>query len=369
MPNTAVQAAGEAMLEVGALNRLQGMLKAGDVQGALSLLLEQSMVPTVQISDPLLDAINAYWAGIDDFNLNAPEDDDGANAYAGVSYGPPMRVLEEWNEPARTLEGALTALKIALRDSKGVHGSDAAEKMILAAIGYLEAVIKSRDVRGAIALLDVDRSSLNGAAQAPVVGTAVEGKAPAASDPIIDAIGAFQAKWRDYLTAADGEADRLSHLWKEPHSILVNWSQRCITREGAIVALRFAIEDNEMGESYVIDPLMRAALGYLEAVAAVSSAADEKEEADSSISEMFAQWNEARRRGYENSSEEEHEKNYAKYRDLREHIVVAHPATPKDLAIQFVVDTDEGDSEGSEAFRKKIFALAGVPVEERGEQV
>lgn len=90
------------------------------------------------ISDPLLETINAYLDGLADFNANSPMDDDGANAYAAISYCPPLATLSQWTEPAKTREGALKALQIAIEDSGGVYGNEAADRMVKAAIGYLK---------------------------------------------------------------------------------------------------------------------------------------------------------------------------------------------------------------------------------------
>lgn len=90
--------------------------------------------------DPLLEAIDAYLAGLDDFNKNSPEDHDQAQAYAEVSYGPPLEVLCNWTQPAWTRQGALKALQIAMADSNGVYGSEAAERMIRAAMSYLAGI-------------------------------------------------------------------------------------------------------------------------------------------------------------------------------------------------------------------------------------
>lgn len=90
--------------------------------------------------DPLLEAIDAYLAGLDDFNENAPEDHNEAQAYSEVSYGPPLNVLCRWSQPAWTRQGALKALQIAMDDERGVYGSDAAERMVKAAIGYLAGI-------------------------------------------------------------------------------------------------------------------------------------------------------------------------------------------------------------------------------------
>lgn len=85
--------------------------------------------------DPLLDAIAAYRAGTDDFNRNAPDDDDAWPAYVEVSYGPPMRVLEQWGRPATSAEAALAALSLLNEDQHLL--SDMAEAMFAAVEGYL----------------------------------------------------------------------------------------------------------------------------------------------------------------------------------------------------------------------------------------
>ncbi len=115
-----------------------GSIKAQ--QDLISAKAKESILVDEGKSDPLVTAINAYLAGLDDFNANAPLDDNGANAYAGQSYSPRIQVLNEWDQPATSLQGAILALQIANRDSGGVYGCEAAERMVNAAIGYLEAL-------------------------------------------------------------------------------------------------------------------------------------------------------------------------------------------------------------------------------------
>lgn len=88
--------------------------------------------------DPLLEAIDAYLAGLDDFNKNAPELD--WEAYADRSFEPPLKILSRWTQPAWTRQGALKALQIAMDDAHGVYGSEAAERMVKAAMGYLAGI-------------------------------------------------------------------------------------------------------------------------------------------------------------------------------------------------------------------------------------
>lgn len=85
----------------------------------------------------LLETIRAYQAGVADFNLNAPEDDDAAEAYADTSYGPGLARLQQWNKPAESLEEAAEALRISLTDKGGVASSEAAVRMVRAAHSYI----------------------------------------------------------------------------------------------------------------------------------------------------------------------------------------------------------------------------------------
>lgn len=114
------------------------ILKGGLVLAATSHTAVATADIGRKIEDPLLDAIHAYQAGLEDFNRNAPEDDEGSIAYAQVSYIPHLVRLDEWNEPARTREGAIEALRISLTNKGGVYGCEAADRMVQAAIGYLE---------------------------------------------------------------------------------------------------------------------------------------------------------------------------------------------------------------------------------------
>lgn len=92
-----------------------------------------------QTGDALLDAVRAYRNAMEDFNQNAPRDDAGAAAYVKVSYGPALQLLDHWTKPAGSVEGAIEALKISLDDERGLHGCDTADRMIKAALLFLEA--------------------------------------------------------------------------------------------------------------------------------------------------------------------------------------------------------------------------------------
>ena len=88
--------------------------------------------------DPLLEAIKAYRAGMADYNKNAPADNDAAEDYAEVSYGPPFERLMNWEEPAAFRRGALEALRLAI-ETNDEGDSPLTGALLAAALGYFEA--------------------------------------------------------------------------------------------------------------------------------------------------------------------------------------------------------------------------------------
>lgn len=87
--------------------------------------------------DPLLDLINAYRSGVSDFIANAPEDQHAANIYAENSYRPSRRRLVGWDSPALTLDGAVSAIKMA-RDADQNDDAEIVSAMVKAACRYFE---------------------------------------------------------------------------------------------------------------------------------------------------------------------------------------------------------------------------------------
>lgn len=82
------------------------------------------------------------------------------------------------------------------------------------------------------------------------------------SDPILEAILIYRKGWEAFCAAPDEESEELVHLWHDPHTVLVNWSQGCRSREGAIAALEIAVYEDDTGDSPVTGPMLRAALAY-----------------------------------------------------------------------------------------------------------
>jgi hypothetical protein len=91
--------------------------------------------------DPLYVAIGHYTAGMATFNVIKEKDWAAAGGEEAViegTYGAPMRILEEWQQPAQTREGAIEALKLAIADGEWFDASSIASPMMKAALAYLE---------------------------------------------------------------------------------------------------------------------------------------------------------------------------------------------------------------------------------------
>ncbi len=159
MPKSIIPAAGEAMpVEVESpIKQLYALL-----EGAVKIIRDNPdlMIDNVTANkhgvytvldipgvasapqDPLLDAIKAYRAGLVEFNrlAEADKDDKRWKEHGAATYEPWQAVLDEWSEPARSCEGAIEALRAAISEQDGVCGTPAAEKLINAALAYLEGV-------------------------------------------------------------------------------------------------------------------------------------------------------------------------------------------------------------------------------------
>lgn len=94
-------------------------------------------VPAGNQTDPIIAAIAAYRDGMRRFN-ETPFSDDESDKMIEVTYGPPMRTLMEWQEPARSQRGAIEALRMAKDEMSHHADSDVAAAMVAAALAYLE---------------------------------------------------------------------------------------------------------------------------------------------------------------------------------------------------------------------------------------
>lgn len=89
--------------------------------------------------DPLIEAIARYRQGMANFAANAPDDLALSDAFAEKSYRPARRALVDWNKPAVTFAGAVSALKMA-KDADLNDDSELVSAMVKASLAYFEAV-------------------------------------------------------------------------------------------------------------------------------------------------------------------------------------------------------------------------------------
>lgn len=92
----------------------------------------------IRCADPILEAVNRLQAAMADYNSNAPmHSNDAANAYAMLTYAEPLMIIREWRLPARSMEGAIAALRMAKQaDEDGDY--TIVGPMLTAALAYLD---------------------------------------------------------------------------------------------------------------------------------------------------------------------------------------------------------------------------------------
>lgn len=80
--------------------------------------------------------------------------------------------------------------------------------------------------------------------------------------------------------------------------------------------------------------------------------------AQTEIERLFGRWLDVRDRDTSQQTETEREADFQLYCELQDQITALPPCSAKDLAIQFFVDTNSGDSDYRDSFFSKIAALA-----------
>ncbi|MGO4619014.1 hypothetical protein [Ensifer sp. 2TAB8] len=96
--------------------------------------LEALNLRTDSARDPIQDAIEAYRDGLAAYNSAPGEDDETIDR----TYGPPLDVLTDWEQPAQTREGAMAALRLALEEERQFKGLPLSLSMLKAALAYFE---------------------------------------------------------------------------------------------------------------------------------------------------------------------------------------------------------------------------------------
>ncbi|MDE4620631.1 hypothetical protein [Sinorhizobium meliloti] len=110
-----------------------GVLAPNDLIAKLKRLNSEAREET-GMDDPLLAAIKAYRDGMAAYNA-APADDEET---VERTYGAPLDVLMDWEEPAQTREGAMAALRLALQEEREFKAAPLATAMLQAALDYFE---------------------------------------------------------------------------------------------------------------------------------------------------------------------------------------------------------------------------------------
>ncbi len=111
---------------------------AGDVRGYRfrSIRFDRSHEP-----DPVIAALQAYSDGNRAFETIPSAEHGqhgGEEAVIAKTYGPPMTVIDAWDKPCTSREGAIAALRHALDECDAFSCSDSLTAMTRAALGYLE---------------------------------------------------------------------------------------------------------------------------------------------------------------------------------------------------------------------------------------
>ncbi len=91
-----------------------------------------------------------------------------------------------------------------------------------------------------------------------------------ATDPLVKIINDHNKAWSEFCAVDFGAAEEagLKKIWKQPYDLLCHWDRPCSSKDGAIAAIKLAIDDIDTGEGPLAKPMLLAALGYLEGAAA-----------------------------------------------------------------------------------------------------
>lgn len=243
-------------------------------------------------ADPVLAAVQAYRDGNKAFEAIPSVDHQkhgGEEAVIAKTYGPPMRVLNDWDTPCRTREGAIAALQHALEEGDAFSCSDSLTSMTRAALSFLEDQEKELPVdrveRLARELSEALSHWATGQFMAMVFPagdirgfwfrTISRDERGDEADPIISVINqyyagivAFRAIPEEVWPDLGGENAVCQFTYGAAMDELDNWRQPCTSREGAIAALKFAQKESE---DYYTEPsvksMIAAVLTYLEGAA------------------------------------------------------------------------------------------------------
>ena len=116
------------------MNQITRRIMLGGLAASAAPLPAVAAPEPSDAADPILDAIQAYRDGSAAYNAAPGEDDELIER----TYGRPLNVLQNWEQPAQTREGAMEALRIALETEHEFQGEPFTINMLTAALAYFE---------------------------------------------------------------------------------------------------------------------------------------------------------------------------------------------------------------------------------------
>ena len=189
----------------------------------------------------------------------------------------------------------------------------------------------------------------------------------AGNDTLIDVIQAYRVGVKAYadhpeFSSHDEENEVAEATYGVHADKLDKWDTPATSREEAMEALRFALEDAaQWCGSVTTSTMIKAALGYLEGSACVSAGCASTSQtvatALPTIPEMYEEWL-AVRNAPSDRTDEEMDEGLSRYQILQARIIAAEPQTPRDVAIMFIVDSDYMESDHSEEFESRVREMA-----------
>lgn len=243
---------------------------------------------------------------------------------------------------------------------------------VLAKIGYIyhRETAAAQDAYDAVVGREDDFLGFLGSLigiEAPETRTAAD---EAGNDTLIDVIQAYRAGMNAYadhpeFSSHDEENEVAEATYGVHADKLDKWDAPATSREEAMEALRFALEDAaQWCGSVTTSTMIKAALGYLEGGERVpggrAATGQTVAAASPTIPEIYEEWL-AVRNASSDWTDEEMEDGLSRYQTLKARIIAAEPQTPRDVAIMLIVDSDYMESSNSDEFEERIRQLAELP--------
>ncbi|MGZ9718751.1 hypothetical protein [Rhizobium miluonense] len=203
-------------------------------------------------------------------------------------------------------------------------------------LASLRDMLKSGDVGGALSLLDTEPESHQ------------------AESPLSKLYAAWQSAFNNWVNSVSRDEDLpegpLHDACEEAFAALL--SCQCHSAEEVQLKLAYFSLDRDLRDWDVY--YSAALINTLRIDAAKIKHPERRVSPSGNIPILYDEWLAVRNRDIAPQTEEEAEAGYEKYADLQSRIIAAEPQTPSDVAIQFLVDTDDADSSYSKIFLERI---------------